>query len=185
MLVTTTPKAITPEILAFCWEVDPTTEPVYIPVRPALTAVHRNCFINVREEMAHHGGDIQHGWLIWERPGWYLDVIFHAVWVSPDGQLIDITPTDDGEDTILFLPDCRKTFYGEVVPTRIRPLSDRPHVRKFIEMAAAQNRAIASIQTALIRRRGEPGRRSRIGRNHPCRCGSNSKYKTCCGRGTR
>ena len=131
MLTATTPKAIPREILGFCREVDSTNEPVYVPVSPALTAIYRNCFINVREEVAHRGGDIQDGWLIGERPGWYLDVIFHAVWVSPDGRLIDITPTDDGEDTTLFLPDSRRTFDGEVFPTRIHPLSDRPEVRKF------------------------------------------------------
>src|SRR3954471_18917454 len=104
MPITTTPKAITPEILAFCREFDPTTEPVYVPVRPALLAIPRNCFVNVLDEVEHSGGGIRHVWLIWDRPVWYLDAVFHAVGASPDGQLIDITPTDDGEETILFLP---------------------------------------------------------------------------------
>lgn len=180
MLVTTTPKAVTPEILAFCLEIDATTRPLYVPVRPALLAIPSNCFINVREEVAHGGGGLQHGWIIWERPGWFLEAEFHAVWISPEGSLIDITPLVDGEESILFLPDSRRTFQGEVAPNRMRPLSDRREVRRLVEVAAEVSRVAASMRTAAFRaKQGQP---RNVGRNQPCTCGSGLKFKRCCAR---
>ena len=85
----------------------------------------------------------------------------------------------DGEETILFLPESRRTFRGEVVPTRIHPLSDRAEVREYIEATSAFNRAVASMQTSILQAGRGP---SRSGRNEACPCGSGTKFKKCCGR---
>lgn len=53
------------------------------------------------------------GWLIWIMPGvMMIEAEFHSVWVSPTGEMIDITPKAQGENKILFLPDKKLKYKG-------------------------------------------------------------------------
>lgn len=56
----TTPVAITDDIVAFCRTLDPTTQPVFVDVRPLPEAIEADCFFNVADEVTARGGDIQY-----------------------------------------------------------------------------------------------------------------------------
>lgn len=66
----------------------------------------RNCFLNVWVQCLHVGGRPQHGWIIGQdRENSFVEAQFHAVWVSPTGYLIDVTPRTDFEKRIMFVSD--------------------------------------------------------------------------------
>jgi hypothetical protein len=128
----TTPNTITQEIRQFCSSIDSTQQPVYLAVQPAQGAEYRQCFPNVARKQQQAGGAIQHGWVIWESPGNFLEAEFHAVWVSPDGKRIDVTPQPDKEKTILFLPDSVRVWDGTPVHNFRKALRDDPAVQAFL-----------------------------------------------------
>ncbi len=158
--VETTPKQITQQIHTLCRQVDSGSKPVYVPCRPVPHAQRNRCFSNVEAQVKAHEGAIRYGWTIWEWPGVGVEAEFHAVWVTPDGSLLDISP-HDGEDSILFLPDTLgKVWTGEFVPN-VRHLDSKKVATHFLGLA-------------------EDLAHGRIGRNATCPCGSGMKYKKCC-----
>jgi hypothetical protein len=78
-------------------------DPVLLPFTD-LSGRARQCHMNVLHRVRTHGGKRRNGWLIWES-AMFAEASFHCVWESPDGELVDLTPRDDGEEHILFLPD--------------------------------------------------------------------------------
>jgi hypothetical protein len=176
------PGAISPEVVAFCQQLDPDREPAWIAVRAAPGAVPDQGFACLKRHVEGHGGGIRFGWVIWEVPGWYLEAEFRAVWAAPDGELVDIAPAPAGVARLLFLPDSRRTFRGESIPNRFLALSPSPEVRAVVQDAEFHARLRAEAGTVARRSRVVPGR---SGRNDPCPCGSDLKYKKCCGRPAR
>jgi hypothetical protein len=68
-----------------------------------------NCHINNMVQCHLKGGSIQFGWVIWENQVLeFTEAMFHSVWRNRDGKLIDITPRQDGEKKILFVPDPKR-----------------------------------------------------------------------------
>jgi len=55
----------------------------------------------------------------------------HAVWQLPDGRLVDVTPTADGEGRVLFLRDRKRRYDSRLSPSRQRALAGdaREYVR--------------------------------------------------------
>lgn len=176
------PSEITPEILELCRQLDPTREPVRVPVRAVSDAIPGNDFASLKGHVARSGGKIQFGWILWENPGWYLEAEFHGVWVSPGGELTDIMPRRDGATSLLFLPDSRRTFQGESIPNRFLALSKSPDVQAMVQDAGFHALLRAESETQARRASVAP---ASAGRNDPCPCGSGLKYKKCCGRGVR
>jgi hypothetical protein len=176
------PSEITPEVIRFCRQLDPSREPALVPVRPAPGAIPGNDYASLKSHVARFGGGIQFGWIIWENPGWFLEAEFHGVWVSPEGALIDITPRLDRATVLLFLPDSRRTFQGEVIPNRFLALSQSPDVLAVVRNAEWHANLRSEVATQSRRARVVPGS---AGRNDPCPCGSGLKYKKCCGKGSR
>jgi hypothetical protein len=198
----TTPKQITDIIRVFCKEIDPSQEPLFVKVIPGEGCLPNCCMTNVPEYKKLNGGDIQYGWIIWEAPGQLLDAEFHAVWRRPDGSLVDLTPTMDGEKSILFLPDSKRVYEHQLVENIRKPLSDSPEVIWMIEVsrilfnirskhfrddkidAAAVESELEGMSSELRSLRDEifKAKTKKPGRNKPCPCGSGRKYKKCCGR---
>ena len=108
----TTPERLDSTVLHFCSSIRPEAAPVYVPVVADRQAVPRNCYLNVKRRVAEEGGSILHGWTIWYEPGRFIEAEHHAVWVSPDGRHLDVTPHVDGETRILFLPDPERVWTG-------------------------------------------------------------------------
>lgn len=64
------------------------------------------CHFNVWVQMDRLGGAAQPGWVLWQDTAHHFcEAEFHAVWVAPDGRLVDLTPRRDGEKRVMFLPD--------------------------------------------------------------------------------
>jgi hypothetical protein len=83
----------------------------------------------IRRKIETHGGSIRFGWRLREWPCVVLVAEFHAVWVDPDGELIDITPSVTEEKNSLFVPDSNypETFdFDQHPPTRYKVLHTGP-----------------------------------------------------------
>jgi len=91
------------------------------------------CFFNVLKRIETNGGGIQHGWTVWESPRKFIQGEFHAVWVHPDGSYIDITPKEDGEERILFIPDPHRIYKGMPIENICLPLTKNPNVLCWIQ----------------------------------------------------
>jgi hypothetical protein len=171
--VETTPHAISPAIQRLCAELAPGQKPVFIRVEPSAEATQGNCVFNVPPHIEQFGGRMILGWCIWEWPGILLNAEFHACWLSPKEELIDITPKRDGENTILFLPDPLLRFDGKRILGRIEPLSYKREVLEYVAASRkemqlkVQGGSVADVRTVLaevaatrqkmIRRMGKKG----------------------------
>jgi hypothetical protein len=198
-VMTTTPAEVTPAVLKLCRKLGSCERPVYVSVQPAADAAVKDCFINVQRRIEQAGGAIEHGWAIWEWPGVLIEAEFHAVWISPTGGRIDVSPRAHGEQWILFSADAKRTFQGKLVDNERLALRDDPLVRDFI--------ALAHKRTVVMNRGDRAGEfgeisvpRDELGplveaavfvetmlreglcADDLCACGSGRKYKNCCGR---
>lgn len=172
----TTPKEINKNILDFCKEIDLTTKPVFLKLFPVEGYICGECYGNVENHIRENGGRVQHGWIIWETPDVLLDAEFHAVWVNNKGDYVDVTPKADGEESILFLPDSKRTFTKEELIDNIRkPLVDNEDTRGVIEKAKERFEIKNRTYKESLK-----VKKKKIGRNEPCPCGSGKKYKKCC-----
>jgi hypothetical protein len=86
-------------------------EPIYVPVYPERYAQVNECTTAVEKKVKIDGGEIVYGWQIWQTP-LICEAEFHAVWRSPQGELIDITPKQSIVDNILFVPDDKIQYNG-------------------------------------------------------------------------
>lgn len=196
---TTTPPEITRAVRRLSETVVPGAELVYVPVRPEAGAVVNECFPNVQAKIAHADGHMLCGWQLWEWPHVLVEAEFHAVWVTPEGDMVDITPKPEGEARILFVPDERRRYEGVVVDNVRMPLRDDQLIRHFIEVSEAivrvMNRGERASQYGhisipaheidpLLQARDFLGQSlaSELRDHAACLCGSGSKYKRCHGR---
>lgn len=73
-----------------------------------------NCFFNVKEKVEKFGGNIIYGWEIL-RTQILCEAVRHAIWMSQEGKLIDITPKQNNQKNILFVEDNDWIFSGKIV----------------------------------------------------------------------
>jgi hypothetical protein len=196
------PRLVHKFVIDLCNKIVPRSLPVRIPVKPDASARVNECFFNVRNKIARDGGEIQHGWAIWERPGLFIEAEFHGVWVSPEMILVDVTPKVDGETEILFLPDPDEVFDERSYVRRdnIRLAEyDHPVVHEFIRQCEVVRKYEESCTNPdnprqriidrdtyrpLLQRQAELESQMLVftpGRNTVCRCRSGKKFKRCCG----
>ncbi len=77
-----------------------------------------DCFENVRKKIKKDGGAVQNGWLICKTEIVY-EANAHAVWISPAGRYIDITPKQGwSSSTVMFVPDDNLNWEGHPIPNR-------------------------------------------------------------------
>lgn len=54
-------------------------------------------------------GSVCSGWTLWQhKPTRFVEAQFHTVWRNDEGRLIDVTPRQDGEKKVLFIPDPKR-----------------------------------------------------------------------------
>lgn len=196
---TTTPPEITRAIRRLAEKVAFGNQAVYLTVQPEADAIVNECFPNVEAKVVRSGGRMLCGWQLWEWPHVLVEAEFHAVWVSPEGEMVDITPKPQGEARILFVPDQRRRYDGFVVDNVRMPLRDDQLIRDFIQVSEAKTKVMNRGERAtqygyvsvpaheiepLLAAQGFLGQSLMTGlRDHdPCLCGSGSKYKRCHGR---
>lgn len=76
----------------------------YLDVRPTSAARPGRSYDNVREHIVRCGGCVVHGWIVRAVPILFYEAEYHAVWQSPDGALVDITPQPGNETGVFFAP---------------------------------------------------------------------------------
>ena len=206
---TRTPRKITPTVQEFCREVVTDGEPIYLEVTPSGREIPLDCFTNVEKQIARHGGTPQYGWRIWEWPYTMIEAEFHAVWRTPDGALVDITPAPMGITTILFLPDSTRAYEGRQVNSVRKSLTKSELMDEFIQLSDEQfeilnkgeranmnsdlsmsGKDALDFHKALAFTRKEEQRMGTIMNRlsqilrllSPCPCGSFRRFSACCGK---
>ena len=196
-----TPLTISEPILDLCHSICRSEKPVYVEHSPEPYAQVNECFPAVDRKVQECGGKVLYGWQLWEWPGVLLEAEFHAVWLSPENELLDITPKPFKVDKILFLPDPSMRYEGKQVNNIRVPLSDNPITRDFIGICDAifriQNKGDRARQSAISLEGSEAQLHQwlqetkvltlqmlefGLNRNSPCPCNSGKKYKACHGR---
>ncbi len=195
------PTKIHTYIEVLCNKIVPNKPLQWVAVNPEFGAELNECFFNVAQKVKRDGGSIQHGWCIWERPGLFVEGEFHAVWISPNGDNIDITPKSDQEERILFLPDPDRVFnestYQRIDNIRMA-IKEHPIVEEFLDTIAEYNAwkescsdpdqpqmmhldaATAYAYEKKLVYLEKKMTNLPILRNDICRCGSGKKDKKCC-----
>jgi len=170
------PRAFAREVL----ELD--TEPVNVPVETDPDSIALDCFGNVERRIERAGGGRRYGWTIWTHGNVMIEGEFHAVWIAPDGALLDVTP-HDGEAEILFVPDKSIRWKTHAPRNRRRALRPGLGIERTLQRLAQQDDDREAYWASL--RPGvdyvePPLRRANFRPNEPCRCGSGHKYQECC-----
>ncbi len=193
-ITTATPKKITNSIRFFCKKIVSDQEPIYLNVTPTEFSEPLDCFVNVQKQIKLFGGNILYGWQIWEWLNNMLEAEFHAVWVTSEGSLVDITPKPANILNILFLPDPARKYDGRQVNNIRMPLRDDPFIKEFIEVNNKIFEYLNSkelidyygpvqIPKNLLQKKNyllQKISNRKLGPNEPCSCGSGKKYKNCC-----
>ena len=132
-MTTTTPTEISVQVRDFCRTINPEAGPKFVPVRVDQGARHGSCYPNIQQKIGRDGGEMLHGWTVWETPDFFLEAEHHAVWVSPDDEWVDITP-HEGEDSILFLPDPQRKWEGKPIPNQHLALKDDERLHELLRL---------------------------------------------------
>ena len=120
-----------------CSEIAPESRPQIVRCEPHQDGEVSECFPNVQKYIATNGGELVHGWAIWDWCGEMMEGEFHAVWKSPNGDLIDITPRILPLKWIMFIPDPKTVFEGFQVNNKRVALTDNPLIHRVITNANA------------------------------------------------
>jgi hypothetical protein len=81
-------------------------EPKSVEYSPLAGCVQAYCFTNVEAQIARSGGTLESGWAFRETLDVSMHTIAHAIWITPQGRRMDITPwAFPPEKRVLFLPD--------------------------------------------------------------------------------
>ena len=194
---TTTPPQITRHIRQLVQRVVPGGVATYMVVEPEPDALEKECFPNVEAKIARDGGRMLCGWQLWEWPHVMVEAEFHAIWLSPDGQMVDVTPKLHHETKVLFVSDPRRRYTGATVDNVRLPVRDDQLIRHFIGVSEAITHVLSrGVPTAdghvsVPENEIEPLQQAQqfLGhalltglRDHqPCLCGGGRKYKRCHG----
>jgi hypothetical protein len=111
-------------------------EPEMVPVKIESYAKVSNCFPNVAEKVKKDGEDICYGWVIWQSPN-LIEAEMHAVWISPDNSLVDITPRDIDFESVLFIPDENFVYNGQFTDNVRLNITSNKLVDDFISICNA------------------------------------------------
>lgn len=194
----TTPIRVTDKIMELCSGIVLDAVPEYVIVKAQEWSLPSECFPNVRKMVQEHGGQQINGWAIWQWANILVEAEAHSVWQNPEGELIDITPHDNGERQILFLRDDSMVYSGQQIGSVRLAITGSPLGAELVDLGNKIDAVMCSytpgteIPLSELRRRLLPLKERReaivrmlnqkAGRNAPCPCQSGLKYKKCCGR---
>jgi preprotein translocase subunit SecA len=129
---------------------------------------------------------------LWQEHLYALDGLREAVYLRAFGQKDPLVEyKNDAYTMFVEMMDAAKV---EVLVNLFRNCFVRPSTgpllsrRDLIERAAFVSSPVFSLSTSSVSRDGEQfpfygeGSTHKVGRNHPCPCGSGKKFKNCCGR---
>ena len=105
-----------------------------MPITPQPGCEVVRCHLNVKAVVAERGGGEETGWSMWNLADLWLEADPHAVWVTPDGERIDVTPDPHGETRRLFLPDSEIKFEGYPIRKQYHPLRSGSEIERAIAL---------------------------------------------------
>lgn len=197
-----TPLKLTDEIFEYCSKLSKCT-PVFLQINNTNNYPHSECFNNVNEHVALHGGKAQHGWSVYLMPRLFLEFEHHAVWQDSNSKLFDITPLMGSQGKLrLFLPCSDDSgIYTGLRRNNLRySLVECPHVEEYlliqnqifdvkfknqtpysneILLTAAQQEKMYKLMEMARVKFSKIGWKPNI--NDPCYCGAHQKFKNCHG----
>lgn len=186
---TTTPSKIDKKIIELCNEISIDHEPEYIRCISSEKSRVNECFDNVDSKVNESGGKRILGWTIWKWSNVMVEAEAHAIWETPLGEYIDITP-HQGETEILFLRDDKLIFEGCSIGSHRKALTESLLVKELIRLCDIRDNYLCetegnyvTIPSQLIESIQLLGSQINmtVGRNELCPCDSGLKYKKCCG----
>lgn len=136
--------------------------------RPEPWALSTDCFRNVAQKIADSGGSAQCGYTFHHRFAQkieglplYIYLTHHAVWVSPEGERVDVTPYPDPRHApldhggkIRFLPDDTAdpvVVHGQPIPLPLRffAVDDNPELKAYVaELNRNEQEACRKLNSA-------------------------------------
>lgn len=171
-----------------------------VPIRIEDYSKPLNCFLNVEEKLKKDGGSVHYGWAILQN-NIVCEAERHAVWESPDGELIDITPRDVKLDEIMFLSDNDFVYEGQLTDnvrinvTKNKVVDHFIRVCEVLETFYSYGNRITDDQVELDSRvaqiiheyEGLKARMLRLIKDNGterslCICGGSKNYKNCHGK---
>ena len=195
------PKDIFPYVSDFCNNITSSFKPFFLTPTPAKGSEVGWCTEIVRSKVERDGGKPILGWRIWEWYGIMIEAEFHMIWESPSGEIFDLTPTPDNEESILFLRDDSLVYEDKQIDNIRKSLINNAEVDDFIQVNELifklMNKDKLTFQHGFIELSPKDSNRlksleikklklytsiknSKPGRNEFCRCGSGKKSKKCC-----
>mgnify|MGYP001062801412 CR=1 FL=1 len=194
----TTPVRVTDKVMELCSGIVPDAVPEYVPVAAQEWSLPSECFSNVGRMVQEQGGQQINGWAIWQWANILVEAEAHSVWQSPEGELVDITPHDNGEREILFLHDADMVYFGQSIGNVRLAITGSPLAAELVDLGDRIEAVMCSykpgteIPLSELRRQLLPLKERReaivemlnqkVSRNDLCPCQSGLKYKKCCGR---
>ena len=196
----TVPSERTEEVKQLLSIIGSPNEPIYVACKPDKRAQQNECFTLVDAKVNKEGGEQIIGWQIWQT-SLLLEAEFHAVWKTPNGELVDITPKSIPFKEILFVADPETAYEGKQVNNIRINLSGNPLVDEFIAIHEAvfriENKGERAFKYELSLSGEEANAHHKLNlvkpvleimalqgctRNSHCFCGSEKKYKACHGK---
>ena len=144
----TTPDGLFTELDEHLTKHGITDPPVFVSVKPRPGAQVDNCSFEVGEMVKQHNGSAQYGWKIWLWSGVFYEAVPYCIWRTPDGALQDVTPNQDGETRIMFVPDNSIFFEDAPLPSIRYPISRAQAALEFLQAADAVAHRFAEISNS-------------------------------------
>ncbi len=191
-------------VIALIEKIGVKNDPILLNVVPEDNSKALDCFPTVRRKIAESGGKMILGWQFWKTTN-LIEAEFHAVWESPEKELLDISPKSISEiHHSLFLID-ENLVYDEKQKDNYRiNTTTNKLVDDFIAICEAifkfENKGEKAYQYPLQLNELESAKYRKLksikklyqemtnygfGKNSPCLCKSGKKFKNCHGRDLR
>lgn len=115
------------------------TTPVFVNVNPEKWALVNDCFPNVSRMVNENGGNMIVGWALYESDI-LVEAMYHAIYKTPNNELVDITPNIYSFSRILFVEDKNSPYIGATRDNfRVNP-NGNPLVDDFIHIYEAEHK---------------------------------------------
>ena len=200
------PELSSPHVKNFCRSISTQSPPILTEIQYVEDALPLYCFQNVKNYTQYKGGFIQFGYSIWEYPKLFIEAEHHAVWISLDGEFVDITPSNDGDKFRLFLPDNSAIYDFDQPKVRRdnirKALIKDTDIDRYLKLWTVKNQVMNNFpgigdvsipvdvheKLSLLDKEMEKllmrSHLRHYGPNDLCFCGSGKKQKKCHGMGT-
>ncbi|MEY3498429.1 MAG: hypothetical protein RL308_98 [Bacteroidota bacterium] len=174
--------------------------PILVPVKVEEYSKPDNCFFNVKEKVSKDKGEIIYGWKLYQTQ-LLLEAERHAVWKSPLGELIDISPDSANSNSIVFIQEDNGWIYNGYYSDNVRVnITNNPLVDDFILLSETVTKLyqtgkreseygvslLEPVHKLIIFFEQDKVLRQQFilsgnSTNDVCYCGSTLKYKDCHG----